>query len=90
MVAEAFLKRGIAAHVDARECIITDAQHGRAIPDGAEIEVRCPRLLRPLLEEGSVPVLGGFIGSTPRGRDDDAGPGRLRLYRRLDRRGDAG
>jgi aspartate kinase len=76
MVAEAFLKCGIpSAHVDARECIITDAQHGKAIPNDDAIEERCLRLVRPLVEEGRVPVLGGFIGSTLEGATTTLGRG---------------
>jgi aspartate kinase len=76
MVAEAFLNCGIpSAQVDARECVITDGQHGRAIPNDDAIDERCPRLLGPLLEQGRVPVLGGFIGSTLEGATTTLGRG---------------
>src|ERR1700733_11791985 len=53
LVAEAFHDQGIPAlHIDARTCIITDAHHGKAVPDGALIEARCGQHLRPLVEEG--------------------------------------
>jgi aspartate kinase len=76
MIAEAFLHQGIPAiHVDARTCIITDAQHGKAIPNDALIEQRCEQHLRPLVNQGSVAVMGGFIGSTPEGATTTLGRG---------------
>ncbi|HEY0794491.1 MAG TPA: lysine-sensitive aspartokinase 3 [Acidisarcina sp.] len=65
LVAEAFLKHGLdAVHVEARKCIVTDAQHGRAIPQDAIIEQRLREHVLPLLEQGRLPVMGGFVGST--------------------------
>jgi aspartate kinase len=76
LVAAAFIARGIpAAHVDARDCIITDAQHMRAIPQGELIAARLRVHVRPLAEAGRVPVLGGFIGSTPEGVTTTLGRG---------------
>ena len=76
MVAEAFQHQGLSAvHVDARNCIVTDAQHGKAVPDSALIEARCEQHLRPLVGAGKVPVLGGFIGSTPAGATTTLGRG---------------
>src|ERR1700761_396369 len=65
LIAEAFREQGIPAiHVDARLCIVTDAQHGKATPNTTLIEARCSEHLRPLVDAGQVPVLAGFIGST--------------------------
>jgi aspartate kinase len=65
MVAAAFSARGLnATHVDARECIITDATHSKALPLFEEINPRLQKLVKPLLENNRVPVMGGFIGST--------------------------
>lgn len=76
LVAESFLSNGMAAeHLDARECIITDAQHGKAVPDDALIEARATEKLAPLVERGQVPVLGGFIGSTLDGATTTLGRG---------------
>src|SRR6202034_2013091 len=76
LVAEAFRDQGInTAHVDARTCIVTDAQHGKATPNSALIEARCSQHLRPLLEAGQVPVMGGFIGSTVEGVTTTLGRG---------------
>jgi aspartate kinase len=76
MVAEAFQDRGIpAVHVDARTCIITDNQYGKAVPNSTLIEERCARNLRPFAEQGQVPVMGGFIGSTLEGATTTLGRG---------------
>ena len=76
LVAETFRDRGIpAVHVDARTCIITDAQHGKAIPNGALTEARCAQHVRPLVDQGQIAVMGGFIGSTPEGVTTTLGRG---------------
>lgn len=76
LVAEAFMEAGIpAVHVDARSCIITDAQHGKAIPNDALTAARCAEHLRPLVDGGQVAVMGGFIGSTPEGATTTLGRG---------------
>ena len=49
IVAAAFCERGIdAAHVDARDIIITDSQFQKAVPLDALIEKRAPEKLLPL------------------------------------------
>jgi len=53
-----------AAHVDARSCIVTDLRHGQASPLWEVTNQRLREVLNPLLQSGSVPVLGGFIAST--------------------------
>jgi len=76
MIAEAFLRGGISAvHVDARQCIITDAQYGKAIPQDAAIEQRLKQHVLPHLNDGRVPVMGGFIGSTEQGVTTTLGRG---------------
>ena len=41
MVAEAFEQRGLSgAHVDARSCIVTDANYGKAVPQENAIEAK--------------------------------------------------
>jgi aspartate kinase len=76
IVAEAYKARGIrSAHVDARKVMITDAQHGRAIPQIDQIEHRARNLVRPLLDDGQVPVIGGFIGATEQGVQTTIGRG---------------
>jgi len=76
MVAAAFSACGIAAsHVDARDCIITDAQHMKAIPQDDLIAARLRQHVQPLAQAGRVAVLGGFIGSTPEGVTTTLGRG---------------
>lgn len=76
MIAEAFARLGVnAAHVDARQCIVTDAQYGKAIPQDHLIEQRLQQHVAPLVAEGRVPVMGGFIGSTEQGVTTTLGRG---------------
>jgi aspartate kinase len=65
IVAAAFEDAGLRGRwVDARQVLVTDAQHGAAQPDRDATDERLRALVRPLLDEGLVPVLGGFIGGT--------------------------
>ena len=76
MVAAAFRERGIdAAHVDAREVIVTDSQFQKAAPLDDLIEKRAAEKLRPLLAQGKVPVMGGFIASNEAGITTTLGRG---------------
>jgi aspartate kinase len=76
MVAEAFAERGLdGIHIDARTCISTDAQHGRAIPDDELIEQKLQQLVLPHAIAGRTVVMGGFIGSTPEGVTTTLGRG---------------
>jgi aspartate kinase len=76
MVAEAFAARGLdGTHVDSRICIITDGQHGKAIPNDALIEERLKEHVVPLAVEGKTVVMGGFIGSTEKGVTTTLGRG---------------
>jgi len=61
-------------HVDARQCIITDDDYSAAspLPDAFERTKNC---LDPLIESGTVAVMGGFIGSTPDGATTTLGRG---------------
>jgi aspartate kinase len=61
--------------VDARRCIATDNEHGRATPLKDETERRTCAELEPVLEAGAVPVLGGFIASTVEGATTTLGRG---------------
>jgi aspartate kinase len=76
IVAAAFRERGMdAAHVDARDVIVTDSQFGRAIPQDSIIEKRAAENLRPLIDQGKVPVMGGFIASNEDGITTTLGRG---------------
>ena len=76
IIAAAFQEHGIdAAHVDAREVIITDSQFQKAIPLDSLIEKRATEHLRPLLNNGKVPVMGGFIAANEDGITTTIGRG---------------
>ena len=76
IVAAAFRERGIdVAHVDAREIIITDAEFQKAAPLDDVIEKRAPEKLMPLVAQGKVPVMGGFIASNEAGVTTTLGRG---------------
>lgn len=65
MCAAAFRKSGVPAeHVDARKVMITDDQFTRAEPQPDAIAEKAREILLPILKEGKVPLLGGYIGST--------------------------
>jgi aspartate kinase len=61
--------------VDARACIVTDETYGNAAPLAAETERRTRAELLPLCAAGLVPVLGGYIAATRRGRTTTLGRG---------------
>ena len=76
IVTAAFVAREIPATlVDARQVIITDGQHGRAIPQVEEINHQLQLHAQPLVAGGRVPVMGGFIGSTREGITTTIGRG---------------
>jgi aspartate kinase len=76
MVTAGFAARGLnAVHVDARQCIVTDTQHGKAIPNDALIEKRLEEHVLPLLKANKLPIMGGFIGSTEDGVTTTLGRG---------------
>ena len=76
MVAAAFDQQGLnGTHVDARTCIITDSNYGKAAPQEAAIEAKLTELVLPLIVEGKTPVMGGFIGSNADGITTTLGRG---------------
>jgi bifunctional aspartokinase / homoserine dehydrogenase 1 len=56
-----------AVAVEATELIVTDGTHGRAEPLMTATRERASARLRPLLDEGTIPVVTGFIGATATG-----------------------
>jgi aspartate kinase len=65
IVAAAFNEQGIrTAWVDARTVMCTDTEHTAAAPDVPETRERARARISPLLANGQVAVLGGFIGAT--------------------------
>ena len=76
LMAAVLNQRGVKAQqVDARRCIITDEEHTCAVPLLEETFARTRNELRPLVESGVVPVLGGFIGATLQGVTTTLGRG---------------
>jgi len=76
LVTAAFRVRGIPAElVDARRVMITDDHFCKAEPDAERIAEEARAHLQPLLREGRVPVMGGFIGATPDGITTTLGRG---------------
>jgi aspartate kinase len=63
-----------AEHVDSRDVVITDQRHTQAAPNFPETYVRLSKAIPPLAAH-SVVVMGGFIGSTPRGVTTTLGRG---------------
>ena len=61
--------------VDARQCIVTDAQHTHAVPHFEATNEATAAKLIPLLNAGKVPVMGGFIAATRDGITTTIGRG---------------
>jgi aspartate kinase len=76
IVAAAFSARGMDAElVDSRDCVVTDATHMRAAPLFEETNARLREVVKPLVEAGRVPVMGGFIAATKAGVTTTIGRG---------------
>jgi len=68
LVAGALTELGVPAEaINATDVIVTDSHHGGADPLRDMTRARSESRLRPLLREGIVPVVTGFIGATPEG-----------------------
>lgn len=76
LVAAALAERGLlAVWLDAREVLVTDAEHTGAAPD---MEATCGRVaerVAPVARHGRIPILGGFIGATAQGITTTLGRG---------------
>ena len=76
IVSAAFSARGLdSALVDSRECIVTDNNYMRAVPLFDETNERLAHKVTPLVKDGRVPVMGGFIASTRSGVTTTIGRG---------------
>jgi aspartate kinase len=76
LVSRAFAARGVQTSlVDSRQCIITDSTHTRAVPLFDETNERLLLRVKPLAEDGRVPIMGGFIGATRAGVTTTIGRG---------------
>jgi aspartate kinase len=64
-----------AVYVDARRCIVTNETHGNAKPLIAESKRRSRNQLQPLLADGMIPVLEGFVAATRSGIPSTLGRG---------------
>jgi aspartate kinase len=76
IIAAALTEAGVPADwVDARCAIVTDGEHTRATPRGAETRSALSKTLTPILDAGRVAVLGGFVGATADGYTTTLGRG---------------
>ncbi len=64
-----------AAVLDARDIIWTNSDFGAAVPDLESIRKLAPAGILPLVEDGRVPVIQGFIGSEAGGATTTLGRG---------------
>ena len=68
LVAGALSERGVRSEaIEATTLIVTDSYHGAAEPLMEPTQIRCEARLGPLLQQGIVPVVTGFIGATAEG-----------------------
>ena len=76
LIAATFRARGIdAVHVDARKVMITDSNYGKAEPQTDAIALAARSIVSPLIADGKVPVMGGYIGSSTEGITTTLGRG---------------
>ena len=76
IVAAALTCAGVPAEwVDARQAIVTNDEHTRATPLGKETNESLRSIVVPILENGRVAVLGGFVGATAAGHTSTLGRG---------------
>ena len=68
IVTAALVETGVASEaIDATELVVTDSCHGAAEPAMDLTRARCQSRVLPLLREGILPVVTGFIGATEEG-----------------------
>ncbi|MGA8440503.1 MAG: lysine-sensitive aspartokinase 3 [Candidatus Sulfotelmatobacter sp.] len=76
IVAAAFSAHGLnSAHVDARGVLVTDSSYMQAVPQEEETNERLQNKVKPLLDAGQVPVMGGFVGANRAGITTTIGRG---------------
>ena len=76
LVVAAYQAAGLpAVAVDARQVLITTDEHTRAIPLPDAIEKAARAIIVPLLKNGAIPVMAGFIGATTAGVTSTLGRG---------------
>jgi aspartate kinase len=76
LMAEALSQAGLRGEtIDARTVIITDDAFGAASPLLGEIAPRLKLQMKPMLDTGQVPVIGGYMGATRDGVTTTLGRG---------------
>jgi bifunctional aspartokinase / homoserine dehydrogenase 1 len=76
LVAAALEECGVASEaIEATELIVTDSHHGHAEPQIDTTRELCEARLLPLLQQGVVPVITGYIGATAEGVPTTLGRG---------------
>lgn len=76
IVVAAFKAAGLdAVHIDARECVVTDSNHTKAVPLFEPTNARLRSTLKDHIAKNRVAVLGGFIGATEDGTPSTLGRG---------------
>ena len=76
IVAAAFSALGLnGVYVDAREVLVTDSTYMQAVPQLPETSERLQSRVKPLLDAGKVPVMGGFVGANQAGITTTIGRG---------------
>ncbi len=76
LVASAMALRNLpAAWVDPRDVIVTDSRFTRAAPLMDAIVIAAARTIQPLVANGTIPVLGGFVGRAADGQTTTLGRG---------------
>ncbi len=76
LLAEAVREAGAAAEaVEATRLIVTDEAFQNAHPDFEATQLKTRQVLDPLLEQGSVPIVTGFIAATASGTTTTLGRG---------------
>jgi aspartokinase/homoserine dehydrogenase 1 len=74
LVAAALRKAGAQAEViDATRFVVTTGEFGNAAPLREETRCRAQEIILPLLAQGIIPVVTGFIGATPDGETTTLG-----------------
>ncbi|MEO8574407.1 MAG: lysine-sensitive aspartokinase 3 [Pyrinomonadaceae bacterium] len=76
LLAEVLKAKGMnARHIDARRVIITDDEYGSATPIVEETNELVKLELGPLITDGEVPIMGGFIAASRGGETTTLGRG---------------
>jgi aspartate kinase len=76
IVTAALAESGLPAEwVDARRAIVTNDDYTRASPIAPATSEALRATVRPLIDAGRIPVLGGFVGSTTTGHTTTLGRG---------------